>query len=343
MKTFRQMISIIIILTNSIIAFGQNKVFVATYNMGLITGKFYDNNFQITKQIKINVKKENGNLTADKYYTAGDPRAMQLSRDASKLYFFMYDGNDGSCEIDEADTASWTTLFCYDIKYKKLTRLFSPSRSGYMIWALFENRNSIVFYDNESEYFLEYNLKTQKSDTLVKIHFTSTDNQFDTFENRFEFYYPAGDSIYKLSYNLLDKKEEIEFIYPYRDFSSSNDGKTVIFLWPNEGDSTKVITKEKIYSNIVSKSNLGTTWRDANSFFVIDETTLSIYDYKLNKIESVPFERPHIYERLSNGLFIYFKENNKNIYSIIDFNLKNPIRLKDIKEDNFKLITTYDN
>jgi hypothetical protein len=311
--------------------------------MGLISGKFYDDNLQIVKQIKINVKKENGSLTADKYHTAGDPRAMQLSRDATKLYFFMYDGNDGGCEIDEADTASWTTLYCYDIQSKKLKRVFSPSRSAYMIWSLFENRNSIVFYDYQSEYFIEYNLKSQQADLLVKINFTGSNNQFDTYENRFEFYYPAGDSIYKLSYSLLDKKVEKKFIYSYRDFSSSNDGKTIIFFWPNKGNLTKVITKEKIYSNQVSKSNVGTTWRDTNSFFVIEETALSIYDYKLNKIKSEPFEKPHIYERLSNGLFIYCKENNKKIYNIIDFDLRNKIIFKDIKKDNFILITNYDN
>ena len=330
-------------MTNSIIVFGQNKIFVATYNMGLISGKFYDDNLQIIKQIKINVKKENGNLTADKYHTAGDPRAMQLSRDCSKLYFFMYDGNDGGCEIDEADTASWTTLFCYDIKNKKLTKLFNPSRSGYMIWTLFENRNSIVFYDYESKYFVEYNLMNQQTDSLVKIHFTGSDNQFDTFENGFDFYYSAGDSIYKLRYSLPDRKAEKTFIYPSRSFSSSNDGKTIIFFWPQEGNLTRVIQNDTIYSNQVSTSNVATTWRNTNTFFIIEEKALSIYDYKLKKVESVSFERPHIYERLPNGLFIYFKENNKKVYSIIDLDLKNPIRLKDIQEDNFKLITTYDN
>jgi hypothetical protein len=342
MTTPRQFYTIIFIWTNCIIAFGQNKIFLATYNTGLISGKFYDTNLQVTKQITINVEKENGNLTADKYHTAGDPRAMQLSSDASKLYFFMYDGNDGGCEVDEADSASWTTLFCYDIKDKKLTKIFSPSRSGYMIWALFENRNSIVFYDYQSEYFVEYNFKNQKSDSLVKIHFTGSDNQFDAFANSFEFYYPTRDSIYRLSYNLSEKKAEKTFIYPHHSFSSSYGGKTIVFFWPKEGNLARVINNDSIYSNQVSKSNVGTIWRNTNSFFIMEEKALSIYDYKLNKIGSVTLERPHIYERLSNGLFIYFRENNKKVYSVIDFNLKNPIILKDIQEDNFKLITTYD-
>lgn len=96
------------------VAHAQENLFVVNCRSNTVAGKFYNPDLTIKRTIKFKIPK-GAVPTSDPYHTSGDARAMRLSADGKKLYFFLWDGYEEGCEEPDEIPKPWTSFFCYDM------------------------------------------------------------------------------------------------------------------------------------------------------------------------------------------------------------------------------------
>jgi hypothetical protein len=313
-----------------------HKQVITTYNEGRqeITLHYFMDNFEeVESKISFNIGYLNAIPVSNPYFSKGACRSMQLNTEGTFLYFFLTD------RLPANTKSGWTACFSFDIKNKKVSKLFHVARQSYLIWKYLEERNSILYYDEISATFIEKNLKSLSNDTLVKLDINKYESHLETTRDGILFHSISKDKICTWAYHFGGQRSEIAYGAEAAHICGAQ-SKNIVITPPDDLSSVQLLTDVKTFRKKIGTHPPYCCWNTEHSFCIATENQLTLYNDELIELSSFEAYRPSVLCATGNGLIITYTDAGQKTVSWVNNHLLMEKIIPDIAYHTIYLITS---